>query len=91
MPCSLGSVRIALVDRRFRLLAHPPFERGFAALLQPRRVDDGEGKIGEFGRALAAVARYARSVVDQGQLFADEPVEQRRFADIGTADYRERK
>ena len=37
---------VGLLDRRFRLLAHPPFERGFATLLQPRRVDALESEWG---------------------------------------------
>jgi hypothetical protein len=38
--------------------------------------------------ALAPVTRYAWLIVDQRKAFADEPVEQRRFADIRPPDYR---
>ena len=58
------------------------------ALLEAGGVDDGEGEIGEPRLALAAVARHARLVVDQRQLAPDQPVEQRRLADVGPADDR---
>ena len=47
---------------------------------------DGEFEIAEPRLALAAVARHAGLVIDQRELLPDQPVEQRRFADIGPAD-----
>ena len=38
------------------------------------------------GIALAAITGHAGPIVDQRELLADEAVEQRRLADIGTAD-----
>src|SRR3546814_7102846 len=38
---------------------------------------------------LAPIARHPRLIVDQRELLADEPVEQRRLADIGPADDRD--
>ena len=57
-----------------------------AALLQARRIDNGEVQIAELGLARATVARHPRLVVDQRQLLADEPVEQSGFADIRQTD-----
>ena len=73
-------------DGVLRLGAHAPFQRGARALLQPGRVDDGEAQIGELPLTLATVAGDAGPVVDQRQLLAGEPVEERRLADIGAAD-----
>ena len=61
----------ALVDLR-PCGASPPCRRSGWA---PRRVDDGVDR----------VAGGARQVVDDGAVVADEPVEQRRLADVGTA------
>ena len=82
---------VGLLHRGFRLPAHAPDERAVGALLEAGRVDDGEGEIGELRLPLAPVARDARAVVDERELLADEPVEQRRFADIGPADDGERE
>ena len=47
---------------------------------------DGEFEIAETPLALAAVAGDAGLVIDQRELLPDQPVEQRRFSDIGPAD-----
>ena len=78
--------RVASRKRRFRLRAHAAGERGRIALLQSRRVDNGEDEIAEMRLALAAIAGDAGLIVDKRELAADEPVEQRRLADVGAAD-----
>ena len=78
--------RVAIDQRRFGLRAHAPGERLAIALFEPGGVDDRECEIAEPRVALAPVARHAGRVVDQRELAADQPVEQRRFADIGPAD-----
>ena len=55
-------------------------------LFQAGGVDDGKIEIAKPALALAAVARYARPVIDQRQAAADQPVEQGRLAHIGPAD-----
>ena len=80
--------RVAIGERRFGLRAHAPGERVGIAFLQTRRVDDGEGEVGELRFALAAIAGDAGLIVDQRQLASDEPVEQRRLADVRPADDR---
>src|SRR5215468_8471883 len=78
--------RIGLRDRGFRLLLHPRRQRALGALVETRGVDDGEGEIAELALALAAVAGDAGQIIDQRKLLPDQPVEQRRLADIGPAD-----
>ena len=78
--------RVAIGERRLGLRAHAAGQRGRIALLQPGGVDDGEGEIAELRLALAAVAGDAGLIVDQRELAADQPVEQRRLADVRAAD-----
>ena len=73
-------------DGVFGLRPHTAEKRAFVCLLQPCRIDDAEGEIAEPRVALAPVARDAGAVVDERQFFPDEPVEQRRFADVRTPD-----
>ena len=77
---------IGLGDGRLGLGAHAAGERILVRLFQPGGVDHLEAQMTQRRVALAAVARDAWPVVDQGQLLADQPVEQRRLADIGPAD-----
>ena len=77
---------IGLFNRRFRLHAHALRQNAFVILLKTRRVDNREAQIGQFAFALATVARHPRPVIDQREFFADEPIEQRRLADIRSAD-----
>ena len=76
-------------ERGLGLGAHAPGERLAVAFFEPGGVDDGEGEIAEPRLALAPVARHAGLIVDQRQLLADQPVEQRRLADVGPADDRD--
>src|SRR6202035_1852263 len=55
-------------------------------LVEARGVDDGEFEIAETPLSLPAIARDAGFVIDQRKLLPDQPVEQRRFSDIGPAD-----
>ena len=57
-----------------------------AGVFEAGGIDYFERQIAELSLAFAAVARHARFIVDQREAAADEPVEQRRFADIGPAD-----
>ena len=81
--------RVAIDKRCFRLRAHAARERLQIAFLEACGVDDGEGKVRDPALALAAVAGDARLIVDQGQPAADQPVEQRRLADVRPADDRD--
>ena len=77
---------VGVADRDLGLLAHPVFEAAIADILVAGGVEHAEFQIAEPPLALAAVAGDAGLVVDQRELPADQPVEQRRFADIGPAD-----
>ncbi len=77
------------LDCRFGLLLHPCGQRTAWALVEAGGVDDGEFQVAEPPFALAAIAGHARLIVDQREPLADQPVEQRRFADIRPADDRE--
>jgi hypothetical protein len=51
-------------------------------VLQSSRVNRLEGEIAESCVTLAPVPRHPRPIVDQSEAPADEPVKQRRFANI---------
>ena len=53
-------------------------------------VDDAQRRAEVVGFAVAAIARQVRRVVDERGAAADEPVEQRRLADVRSADDRRR-
>ena len=78
--------RIRLGHSRFGLRAHASIEGFSLPLVEPGRVDDGEAEVAEPGIAFAPVACHAGQVIDQRQLLADQPVEQRRLADVRTPD-----
>ncbi len=77
---------IRLRHRRRGLRLHSPREAFALGIFEAGGIDHLERKIAEPGFALPPVARHARLVVDQRQAAADQPVEQRRFADIRPAD-----
>ena len=81
--------RVAIDERCFRLRAHAPGERFRIALFEAGGVDDGEGKVRDPALALAAIAGDARLVVDERQPAPDQPIEQRRLADVRPADDRD--
>ena len=78
---------ISFADGKFRLGTHAAFERFAVNLLEPCRIDDIELQIVKLGAMDAAIAGDAGKVVDERDLAADEPVEQRGLTDIRTADY----
>ncbi len=59
---------VAVEERRFRLRAHAARQRVRVALLEPGRVDDGEGEIGDPALALAPVTGDAGLIVDKSEL-----------------------
>jgi hypothetical protein len=58
--------------------------------IEPAGVDHAQRAAEVVDVAVAAVAGQARRVVDERGPAADEPVEQRRLADVGPADERDR-
>src|SRR5687768_11025547 len=77
---------IGLIDRRFRLPVHATGEACGGSFIEARRVDQGEIETAERSFAQAAVARDARTIVDERQFPADQSIEQGRLADIRPAD-----
>ena len=73
-------------DRRFRLLLHSRGQRALGALVEASSIDDGEFEIAKTRLTFAAVARDTGFVIDERELLPDQPIEQRRFSDIGPAD-----
>ncbi len=78
--------RVGRRDRSLGLGAHAAGQAFARGVLEAGGVDDGEGEIAEAGGRLAAITGYAWRVVDQRKAATGEPVEQRRFADVGAAD-----
>ena len=85
--------RIDHEDRRVRaceaglgLLAHPARQAEFVLVLPPGGIDHGEMQTRDIGIAHPPVARHSRLIIDQRELLAHQPVEQRGLADIGSAD-----
>ncbi len=54
-------------------------------------VDDAQRRAEVIGIAVAAIARQVRRVVDERGAATDEPVEQRRLADVRTPDDRDER
>ncbi len=73
-------------QRGLGLLAHPPRQARWILVLPPGGVDHGEIEAEQMRVAKAAVARHPRLIVNQRELFADQPVPQGGLADVGTAD-----
>jgi hypothetical protein len=78
--------RVGKGNRDFGLFLHPRGQRALGALVEAGGIDEGEFEIAQTPFALAAVAGDAGLVIDQRQLLSDQPIEQRRFSDIGPAD-----
>ena len=57
--------------------------------LPARGIKQGEGEITQLRGRLAHIARHSRRVIDNGAAPSDQAIEQRRFADIRTADDRD--
>ena len=78
--------QIGRADRRFGLRPHAAGEAVGRRFVEAGRIDGGEAEVAEMGLAFAAVAGDAGEIVDQRQTPADQPVEERRLADIGAPD-----
>ena len=78
--------RIGLAHRLFGLHAHAAGQGRRVIILETRGIDDAKIEAEQMAVALAAVARHPGLVVDERKALADQPVEQRGFADIGPAD-----
>ena len=78
-------------ERPLGVCPHPALERGGCGLFEAGRIDDAKAEIGDSPIALPAVSRQPRSVVDEGQSAADEPVTEGRLADIRSSQNGDRE
>ena len=67
---------------------HGAIERAPLAEMQPGRIDERQLHARTIEHAEHAMPRGLRPRRDDGQLLADQRIEQRRLADVGTADQR---
>ncbi len=79
---------VRIGQRGGRRAVHGAVERATLAQVQAGRVDEGELHARAVQHAQHAMPRGLRARRHDGQLFADERVQQRGFADVGTADDR---
>ena len=79
---------IRIGERRGGGAIHGAIERALFAEMQPGRIDEGDLHAGTIEHAEHAMARGLRPRGDDGEFLADERIEQRRLADVGTADQR---
>ena len=77
---------IRFVDRDLRLAPHPRFQRLVCHILESGRVDQAKVDVPDASHCFLAIARNAGLIVDDCDLPARKPVEQRRFTDIRTTD-----
>ena len=81
---------VCLVQRAQRLLAHRRQDAG-RERIEAARVDDAEARRAPLADAVTAIARDAGLVLDKCRLAADQAVEQRRLADVGSAQQRDQR
>ena len=74
---------IRVIDRHFGLRTHARFEAVALDVVEAGRVEDAEPQVTEACFTLAAVTGDAGLVIDEGDLAADQPVEEGRLANIG--------
>ena len=73
---------IAVIHRHLGLRTHAGFEAVALDVVEAGRIEDAEAQVAKPRLAFAAVTGDAGLVIDEGDLAADEPVEQGRLADI---------
>ena len=77
---------IGIENRGVGLGLHPARQRLRCLFLQPGRVDDAKIQVKQRRVGLPAVTGHPRRIIDKCDLPPNQPVEQRRLADIGTPD-----
>src|SRR5262249_43858627 len=82
---------IGLGDRRRCVRLHRSGEALAPGVFQAGGTDHLEGEIAELCVAFTPIPRHSRPIVDEREPAANEPVEQRRFANVRPADDRNGK
>ena len=77
---------VRFLDGQFGLGAHARFQAVVVDVLEAGRVDQDQVEVAQAAAGEAAVAGDAGPVVDDGELLAGQPVEQRGLADVRPAD-----
>ena len=77
---------IGHIDRTLGQSPHPALQAVVSNLFQAGGVDHGEPQIEQPGIALAQIPGNTGLVIDQSQLPANQPVEQRGLAHVGSSD-----
>jgi hypothetical protein len=77
---------VGVLDGLLRLLRHLAVERALVGREPAAGVDHGELVAGPLGVEQLAVARHAGLLLDDRLAPADDPVHERRLADVGAAD-----
>ena len=75
-----------VIERGLGLFAHPRLEAFVGDVLIAGRVDQRQVHVADVAVGIAPVAGHAGPIIDQREAFADETIEQCRFAHIGAAD-----
>ena len=84
--------RVRFVDRAHRLAVDAGADHlGRGLGIETAGIDEPERRAEVVGLAVAAIAGEVRRVVDERGAAADEPVEQRRLADVRPADDRDQR
>ena len=80
---------VGTVNGGLGLRAHPSGERLRIILFKTSGINQPKFKAKQVRIALTPVTRDAGAIIDKRKLFANQPVEQRRFSDIGPSDNRD--
>src|SRR3954452_2802914 len=84
-PVDQKQGRIGIANRRIGLLAHPSRKRVRILIFENRGLDPPKLQTEQAGPAFAPAAPHPRAIIAQPQPLPNEPVEQRRFADVWSA------
>ena len=77
---------VGFANGQLGLLAHAVFKTAVGDILITGRIEDAEGQVGNATLGFAPIASDTGRVIDKRDLAADEAVEQRGLANIGTTD-----
>jgi len=77
---------IGFLDRQLGLGAHARLQAVVVDILEAGGVDQGQVQVAQTAAGEAPVAGHAGPVVNDGELLARQPVEQRGLADVRPAD-----
>src|SRR5690625_4238446 len=77
--------RIGFLDSLFGLTTHSRFQAIVCQVFQSSSIHQREGEVEEATLAVSAISGDTRLIVDEGQAFADQSIEEGRLSDIRTS------